>query len=273
MPPYAPNTQNQTVDYGGFRWKGYPGQVWTQVGVTGQNGSDNQGYNAQGQMTDPIQIAAEMQKQQVAANQPAIATLQGQGTTLADQYKTLLADINGQGQQTYNTATSGENAYLGQRGLLSQSGLGNNQLSQAQSGVAAQNAVNQQNVTTAGAGVQSQIAQQIAALQAGNLPQAENFAQSVYNTQAGITNTNTAQNVALQSAQLAAAKPFEAAGGLVFNPSSNNFTKQGGGYGGGGDNNAQGMDINKLAEIIAGMSKNKTARQPASTISQFIQPS
>ena len=40
QPPYSPNVVNQTVDYGGFRWKGNPGQGWTQVGVTGSPGTD-----------------------------------------------------------------------------------------------------------------------------------------------------------------------------------------------------------------------------------------
>lgn len=40
QPNYAPNVENQTVDYGGIRWKGSPGSGWTQVGFTGQPGLD-----------------------------------------------------------------------------------------------------------------------------------------------------------------------------------------------------------------------------------------
>jgi hypothetical protein len=34
-PPYAPNTENQTVSYGGVTWKGNPGTGWTQEGGGG----------------------------------------------------------------------------------------------------------------------------------------------------------------------------------------------------------------------------------------------
>lgn len=38
-PPYAPNTENQTVSYNGTTWKGNPGQGWTQQGAGSQGES------------------------------------------------------------------------------------------------------------------------------------------------------------------------------------------------------------------------------------------
>ena len=120
---------------------------------------------------------------------------------------------------------------------------------------------------TGAANTQAQIAQYIASLQAGNVPGAIDFGQNLANTQAGITNTNTTAQEALQAAQLANLKPFEASSGIVFNPANNNsnlaFTKAGGGVGG-------GVDINKLASIIASMNGN-SKRQPMNNINQFVQ--
>lgn len=44
QPPYAPNTQNQTVNFGGQTWKGNPGSGWQAVGNGGNNG--NQGVQS-----------------------------------------------------------------------------------------------------------------------------------------------------------------------------------------------------------------------------------
>ena len=48
-PPYAPDTVNQTVDYGGITWKGNPGQGWTAQSKTGGgslSGIDTKAFNA-----------------------------------------------------------------------------------------------------------------------------------------------------------------------------------------------------------------------------------
>ena len=100
---------------------------------------------------NPMAAAKQAQQMQIQANQPAIQTLQTQETSLAQQYKDLLTSVTNQGQAAMNTATSGENAYLGQHGLLSQAGVGNNQLSQAQNTVNTSNIANQAAVQTQGA--------------------------------------------------------------------------------------------------------------------------
>lgn len=262
QPNYAPNTVNQTVDFGGFTWKGNPGQGWVKQSATG-----GAPVSTGDPVADSAKYAQWAQAQQIAANAPAIETAKTAGASLDDQYKALLASVTASGSATYNTATSGENAYLGARGLLSQSGRGNTELSQAQNMVNTTNAVNAGQVTKEGAGVQSQIAQYIGGLQAGNVPQALNFGQNIGNTEAGIINTNTAQDVALQSAKLTAAKPF-GVGNLVFNPTAQTgqqFVQPGKGGGGGG------MDIMKLASLIASARKQTPTRPSMSNISQFVQ--
>lgn len=74
-----------------------------------------------------------------AAQGSAISTLQSAGTSLGDQYNTLLQDVLGQGTVAMNTVTTGENNLLGQRGITNSSPLYSQQMSQAQLPVTAQN--------------------------------------------------------------------------------------------------------------------------------------
>lgn len=176
QPPYSPNVVNQTVDYGGVTWKGNPGSGWTAQSMTGGAPVNNGGAGN----TDPMALVRQAQQFQVEQNQPAIQTLQGQQGNLKDQYSKLLESVIGQGSVAMNTATSGENAFLASRGLLSNAGIGNNQLSQAQQGVMAQNQSAAANVGMGSAQDINQLAGQIAGLQAGNVPNALNFGGGVY---------------------------------------------------------------------------------------------
>lgn len=249
-PPYAPNVVNQTVDYNGITWKGQPGGQWT-----AQSTSSGAPVSTGDPVQDAENLAAFEQKQQIAANQPAIATLQTQGTTLAQQYQNLLQSVINQGSATYNTATSGENAYLASRGLLSQSGEGNNELSQAQNTVNTTNATNQANVETDAANTQTQIAQAIASLQAGNVGQALTFGQNIANTEAGIENVNTQAQAQLASAKL---PQYVQAGGIVFNPVTG-LTSTGGGKGGGDSSNVNDSILQAIKILRqTGQSKNKS---------------
>lgn len=131
-PNYAPNVQNQTVDFGGFRWKGNPGQGWSKAGVTGQQGSDNAGYTggAPGNTQDPMALTQALQKFQVEANQPAVKTLTTQKDSLGDQYKKLLDDVTGAQSAETTYATRAANTSLGQRGIDPNSVEGQQQFAQ-----------------------------------------------------------------------------------------------------------------------------------------------
>lgn len=152
----------------------YPqlGQLSNQQIQTIQN---NAGGGQQGMLDQAITTSPEYQQYQTTNAQntyqqginTAVSGLQGQQTNLQQSYGSLLADVMGQGSTAMNTATSGENAYLASRGLVSQSGLGNNQLSQAQLAVQAQNQAASGSVGLGSASDINAIQQAIAGIQAG----------------------------------------------------------------------------------------------------------
>lgn len=176
-PSYSPNVQNQTVDFGGARWKGNPGSGWSLVGQTGQAGLDTT-VNAPS-FQDVLGQANTLNKSLIQANQPAITSLGQQSTDLQSRYSDLLDSIKGQGSVALNTQTLATSNELAKRGITNDSGLFQNQLAQsllpvtqntqsqvAQTGLAEQGDINQ-------------IAGQIAGLQAGNLPAALQSAQGI----------------------------------------------------------------------------------------------
>ena len=97
----------------------------------------------------------------------AVSTLQNAGTTLDTQYQGLLQDVLGVGSVSMNTATTGENNLLGQRGITNNSPLYSQQMTLAQLPVTSQvqGAVGSLGYTEAG--LQNQLAQNIAGVQAG----------------------------------------------------------------------------------------------------------
>ncbi len=167
-PPYAPNTKNQPVDYNGMTWKGNPGSGWTAQTFTGGNPIGPGG-------SDPMSMVKAAQQYQVQQNQPAIQTLQGQQGNLQSQYSELLKSVLGQGSVAMNTATAGENTLLGQRGITNDSPLYAQQMTQAQLPVTAQNQSAAAQVGMGSAQDINSLAQAIASLQAGNVPNALSY--------------------------------------------------------------------------------------------------
>lgn len=157
---------------------------------------------AAGSITDPQTIIDMAQKAQIAANQPAIATLGTAQTDLTTRYQTLLDSITSAEQPAIDVNTAQANAANAARGIAPTSELAAKNVAgivapittqfgqlKAQTGVSEQQDLN----TLAG---------QIASLQAGNIPGALTLA----------GNINTAQQNAA-AAIAAAYKPVVIQGG------------------------------------------------------------
>lgn len=181
----------------------------------------------------------QQQQQQQQATQTyqsginnAVTGLQGQQSNLSASYGSLLQDVMGQGTVAMNTATSGENAYLGARGLLSQGGAGNTQMSAAQLAVQAQNQAASGSIGQGSASDISAIQQAIAGIQAGGagtlaqLPLEYGslaMAQTALPSQIALTQSQSAN----QSAQAQAAQYLQLNGGQgdsLFNTNSGSIT-------------------------------------------------
>ncbi|MHB9161542.1 MAG: hypothetical protein ACYC6W_11770 [Nitrosotalea sp.] len=133
----------------------------------------------------------------------AVSSLKDQGNSLDTQYSDLLNKILGQGSVAMNTATTAENNYLGARGLQSQTGVGQNDLSQAQLGVQTQNQAAVGSLGYTQAQLKNELANNIANLQAGGagtaatLPlQYGSLAMNQAANLANIAQTNVATGVA-----------------------------------------------------------------------------
>jgi len=112
---------------------------------------------------------------QITANQPAIATLQSKSTDISSAYDTLLKSIMSAEQPALNTATSANSANMAARGIDPNSPYAQTSLANAQLPITTATAQQE-----AGAGVQEQtqlteLAGNIASLQAGNVPGALSF--------------------------------------------------------------------------------------------------
>lgn len=100
-PPYAPNVVNQTVDYGGYTWKGNPGGDWQMMHPTG-NGPQDQ------------QAKADAYGSAIGS---AVGGLETQKTNLSDQYGSLLQTVTGQYQPLINQTTASAGGELARRGI------------------------------------------------------------------------------------------------------------------------------------------------------------
>lgn len=158
QPPYSPNTQNQTVEYGGATWKGQPGGGWTMQG----GGGDSSGN------LDVVGQAQKLLDFQKQANQPVVASLQSQQPGLQDKYKQLVDSIKGNQQLDTNRQTLATNNELGQRGILSSSGLYQQELTNALTPIDTQYAGLTANANAGSISDTQALALQIAQLQAGN---------------------------------------------------------------------------------------------------------
>lgn len=250
--------------------------------IMNNNGGGNEqqidSYFQQQQQTQQQQQAAQTAQQNYATQtQNAISGLQTGKADLAGQYGTLLQSINGpQGvyQPLINQATLQQNAQNASRGLVSNVGNGGTQMISALNPVYSAEAgavgsvtagsitdVNTYNnaianMQSGAAGTSAQLPLQFGSLA---LAQQEMPSTIAYNTGMASQAAN-ANATALAEAQLKAATPFQAGAGIVFSPSSSTFTQSGGGA---------SPDMMAMAKKM--VSLQKTKRQNASTISQYVQ--
>jgi len=161
-------------------WNDYQDNVRSQ-GVSGGGASA---------VTDPIALAKQAQQMQIQANQPAIATLNTQKSTLDTKYDDLLKSIDSSQGVALDKTTLATNNELGKRGITSDSGV-----AQQQQAAAALPVTTQFGQLKANTGLQREndltaLAAKIAELQAGNVPSSLNFATGVGSLQ------NQAQSIA-----------------------------------------------------------------------------
>lgn len=243
QPNYSPNVTNQTVDYGGARWKGNPGQGWTQVGITGQPGLDNpeqlSGASSAPTFQNVLSNAGSLNTQFQQSIQPGVAQLQGRIGDINKSYQDLVDSIKGQTTAAENAQTRATTTGLGARGIDTNSQLGLSEISaglqpieaQQSSALAQANLGQTQDVT--------QIAQQIASME-NTYPGAINAALglAVPQTQVagelgaaniqglyGLQNTLAQINSPLQQAQAKAANYLPvAAGQNLYNITGNTYS-------------------------------------------------
>lgn len=130
-----------------------------------------------------LNTAADAQRMQLEANQPAIATLNQHKTDLDSKYADLLSSIGASEGVAGDAAKLGVNNELARRGIASNSGLGESEMAKGILPVSTQfgqlkatTGVNRENDLTG-------LAQEIASLQAGNVPNALNFGQGMVSLQ------------------------------------------------------------------------------------------
>lgn len=149
---------------------------------------------------DPVKqaqkIAEQAQAMQIAANQPAIKTLQTQynpdtGTgSLVDKYNALIDSITNAEQPAVDTATQGVNAQLAARGIVSSNaGQGNDLLQKTLNPITAQFGQLKANTGLSEQQDLGDIASTIAGLQAGNVGNALNFSTGISGQQNSLAQT------------------------------------------------------------------------------------
>jgi len=135
--------------------------------VNGGGNTSNSGSNST--PSDPLALAGSLQSMQVQANQPAIATLGSQQSSLKDQYSKLLDSVLGQGTVASNYSIKASNSALAQRGITSDSQLGEQTIADNLLPVTAQNQSAAAQVGQGSAQDINTLAGEIAGLQAGNV--------------------------------------------------------------------------------------------------------
>jgi hypothetical protein len=143
QPNYSPNVQNQTVEFGGARWKGNPGQGWT------------------------LDSTDQQQQQYQQQTDSAISGLQTQKGNLVSQYGDLLKTVTGEYQPLINQTTATAGGELAKRGLTPDSTLYQQQTQGALAPVYGQEATNAQQIGQGSINDQNTMAAQIANLQTG----------------------------------------------------------------------------------------------------------
>jgi hypothetical protein len=137
-----------------------------------------------------LSTAKQAQQMQIEANQPAIATLNQHKTDLDSKYKDLLTSITASEQPALDAQTVATNNELGRRGITSDSGLAQNQMAKSLLPITTQFGQLQADTGVSHENDLTSLAQQIASLQAGNIPNALNFG-------------NSTQSLAQQAQQIA----------------------------------------------------------------------
>lgn len=188
---------------------------------------------------DPVKqaqkIAEQAQAMQIAANQPAIQTLEtqynpstGKGA-LVDQYNALLDSITNSEQPAVDTAKQGVNAQLAARGIVSsQAGTGNDLLQQTLNPITAQFGQLKANTGLAAQQDYGNLASTIAGLQAGNVGNALNYASGIAGQQNQLAQTLAGIQGNLQNTKLAnqyqnvapGNSLVNTLGGYAYNPST-----------------------------------------------------
>ena len=200
-PNYAANVVNQTVDFGGYRWKGNPGQDWQLAGRTGQPGADTgQASSFGANVTDPIESARKLREFTIESNRPQVESLQKSTEPLKARYDEILNSIKGQQKTSEERQTRVTNAELGRRGIGG-GGYYDQELANAvqpitsqYAGLSAQTGLaQQQDLNT--------IAQQIAGLQSGNPESAMSGALNILGQQNQAQQFTSAQAAQQQAQQ------------------------------------------------------------------------
>lgn len=137
-------------------------------------------------------------------NAPIVSTLQGQQGTLKSTYDKLVADIKGYGQTQENQQTLATNNELGRRGILSTSGL------------------YQQDLANALAPVRQNTTSQLTQAETGYNKDANDLALQIANAQAGnpsaaLTSSSSLANLAAQIASQQYQSPLQQAQASYYN--------------------------------------------------------
>ena len=212
------------------------------------NGNNTFSISTNGQTTagnQALDMAQQLQQMQLAANQPAIQTLQTQynpstgAGALVDRYNQLLASITASGSAATNATTAATAQELAQRGILPSSASYGQSMGQALLPV---NTAYGQLTAQTGLGEQQDlgnIAAQIASLQAGNVQGAitgatniQGISQNASNIQAQLANALQLQQMVnqnnIQTTQIGQSHLSIQPGGGYYDPYTNSFVTAGG---------------------------------------------
>jgi hypothetical protein len=174
---------------------------WTPPSATPNSSNTNSNVS----VPNAVDMAKQIRQFTIDSNQPQVQTLQSSVDPLKQRYSDLLSSIKGQQSVAEGYQTRATTSSLGARGLLPQSAEGQQALASALAptdaqyqGLAAQTGLGEQQDLNS-------IAQQIAALQAGNPEGAISSASNLLGLQQQAS--QFAQSNALQQQQLAQSAP------------------------------------------------------------------
>lgn len=153
--------------------------LWQQFGHAGLAPAGYGGEDTGAASTDPVALMKQAQAFQVQQNQPAISTLGSLQSSLPDQYAALLNEIKGAGTAATNYGIMGAGQNLAARGITPDSALYNTTVSQAIAPIGQQYGGLEAQLGEGSVQTLTGLAGSIAALQAGNVPSAQNFSANI----------------------------------------------------------------------------------------------